>query len=201
MHIHFQLVQQCDYIYQNKFFKCTYVHLCLFHSKPVQHVQDLLILSNIQHYVPAVTKENSIHFAGILKSLPFTTLGWFPTNPVDMPWYLFPSVQDFIHNFEMHYFYEESLSSSCSYSVTKFNADGSTELYTKACFRGSRQFESKEWGKLQCCPLVRIVPRSSIVSQLDIFKKNTRVFLKWIYPRLIGFYSVGIPIVRVHRRL
>ena len=39
MHIHFQLVQQCDYIYQNKFFKCTYVHLCLFLSKPVQHIQ------------------------------------------------------------------------------------------------------------------------------------------------------------------
>ena len=38
MHIHFQLVQQCDYIYQNKFFKCTYVHLCLFHSKLLQHV-------------------------------------------------------------------------------------------------------------------------------------------------------------------
>ena len=36
-----QLVQQCDYIYQNKFFKCTYVHLCWFHSKPVQHVQGL----------------------------------------------------------------------------------------------------------------------------------------------------------------
>ena len=43
MHIQFHTqfihVQQCDYIYQNKFFKCTYVHLCLFHSKPVQHVQ------------------------------------------------------------------------------------------------------------------------------------------------------------------
>ena len=38
MHPQFQLVQQCDYIYQNKFFKCTYVHLCLFHSKPVQHI-------------------------------------------------------------------------------------------------------------------------------------------------------------------
>ena len=33
MHIHFIHVQQCDYIYQNKFFKCTYVHPCLFHSK------------------------------------------------------------------------------------------------------------------------------------------------------------------------
>ena len=38
MHLHFQLVQQCDYNYQNKFFKCTYVHLCLFHSKLLQHV-------------------------------------------------------------------------------------------------------------------------------------------------------------------
>ena len=39
VHIQFIHVQQCDYIYQNKFFKCTYVHLCLFHSKPVQHIQ------------------------------------------------------------------------------------------------------------------------------------------------------------------
>ena len=38
MHLHFQLLQQCDYIYQNKFFKCTYVHLCLFHLKLLQHV-------------------------------------------------------------------------------------------------------------------------------------------------------------------
>ena len=26
--------------------KCTYIHLCLFHSKPVQHIQDLLIPPN-----------------------------------------------------------------------------------------------------------------------------------------------------------
>ena len=37
-HTHLFHVQQCDYIYQNKFFKCTYIHLCLFHSKPVQHI-------------------------------------------------------------------------------------------------------------------------------------------------------------------
>ena len=29
---HLLLVQQCDYIYQNKFFKCTYIHLRSFHS-------------------------------------------------------------------------------------------------------------------------------------------------------------------------
>ena len=29
----------CDYIYQSKYSKCTYMHMCLFHSK----------LSNIQH--------------------------------------------------------------------------------------------------------------------------------------------------------
>ena len=37
---HFILVQQCECFYQNKLFKCAYIHLCLFHSK----------LSNIQHW-------------------------------------------------------------------------------------------------------------------------------------------------------
>ena len=53
MHLHFQLVQQCDYIYQNKFFKCTYVHLCLFHLKLLQHApvpfSNVLLTNNSTH--------------------------------------------------------------------------------------------------------------------------------------------------------